>query len=42
MRIIIRPAIEADAEECGRICYEGFRAVNERHGFPAILILGFC
>jgi GNAT superfamily N-acetyltransferase len=36
MDITIRPAMDADADECGRICYEGFRAVNERHGFPAI------
>jgi GNAT superfamily N-acetyltransferase len=37
MDIVIRPAAEADADACGRIGYEGFRAVNERHGFPAIL-----
>ena len=36
MDITIRPALDADADECGRICYEGFRAVNERHGFPPI------
>jgi len=28
--------MDADADECGRICYEGFRAVNERHGFTPI------
>jgi GNAT superfamily N-acetyltransferase len=36
MNITIRPAMDADADECGRICYEGFRALNERHGFPPI------
>jgi len=34
MDIAIRPATDHDAGECGRICYEGFRAVNERYGFP--------
>src|SRR3712207_4106790 len=34
MTIIIRPAVVSDAETCGRICYEGFKAVNEQHGFP--------
>jgi GNAT superfamily N-acetyltransferase len=34
--IIIRPALDADADECGRICYAGFRAVNDRHGFAPI------
>src|SRR6185503_19728538 len=36
MDITIRPAREADAPECGRICYEGFRAVTERHGYPLV------
>ena len=35
-QIIIRSATDADIEACGRICYEGFRAVNERHGFASI------
>ena len=30
----MRPATAADAEACGRIGYEGFKALNERHGFP--------
>lgn len=34
--IVVRPAAVADAEACGRICYEGFRAISERHGFPPI------
>jgi len=36
MDIAIRPATDKDANACGRICYEGFRAVNERYGFPLI------
>jgi GNAT superfamily N-acetyltransferase len=36
MEIAIRPATDADADACGRICYEGFRAANERHGFAPI------
>lgn len=34
MDISIRPAMDNDAIACGRICYKGFRAVTERHGFP--------
>jgi GNAT superfamily N-acetyltransferase len=34
MDITIRPATNQDANACGRICYEGFRTVNERYGFP--------
>ena len=34
MEVVLRPATPADAEACGRICYEGFKALNERHGFP--------
>jgi GNAT superfamily N-acetyltransferase len=36
MNIAIRPATDKDANACGHICYEGFRAVNERHGFPLV------
>jgi predicted N-acetyltransferase YhbS len=36
MEITIRPASEADAHACGRICYEGFRAVTDRHGYPPV------
>jgi GNAT superfamily N-acetyltransferase len=32
--IVLRPATLADAEACGLICYQGFKALNERHGFP--------
>lgn len=34
MEVRIRPIKVADLEQCGRICYEGFKTVNERHGFP--------
>ena len=34
METVVRPATLTDAEMCGRICYEGFKALNERHGFP--------
>src|SRR6266496_4709590 len=30
----LRPGRPDDASECGRICYEAFRAVAEAHGFP--------
>jgi ribosomal protein S18 acetylase RimI-like enzyme len=36
MNVAIRCATEADADACGRICYEGFRAVTERHGYPPV------
>lgn len=34
MDIVIRRSDDRDADACGRICYEGFRTVNERFGFP--------
>jgi len=34
MNVAIRRAVDKDAPICGRICYEGFRVVSERHGFP--------
>ncbi len=36
MRISIRPIVPSDTETCGHICYEGFKAVSERHGFPPV------
>ena len=36
MEIAIRPATGADAEACGRICFEGFRVVTDRHGYPPV------
>ena len=32
--VTIRQARPDDAAVCGRICYDAFRAINERHGFP--------
>jgi len=34
MAITVREGRPADAERCGRICYEAFRAINEAHNFP--------
>jgi GNAT superfamily N-acetyltransferase len=34
MRIHLRQPTEADAVECGRICYESFSSVAISHGFP--------
>ncbi|MBV8392311.1 MAG: GNAT family N-acetyltransferase [Alphaproteobacteria bacterium] len=34
MTIILRPGTPADAEACGKICYEAFKAVCTSHGFP--------
>jgi predicted N-acetyltransferase YhbS len=31
---IIRPVAAADLGACGRICYEAFASISERHGFP--------
>jgi len=32
--IVIRDAVLDDWQECGRICYEAFATVADRHGFP--------
>jgi predicted N-acetyltransferase YhbS len=34
MAITLREGRPDDAERCGRICYEAFRAINEAHNFP--------
>ncbi|HEX4085564.1 MAG TPA: GNAT family N-acetyltransferase [Chthoniobacteraceae bacterium] len=34
MQINLRPAIAADAAECGRICYEAFSGIAAAHRFP--------
>jgi predicted N-acetyltransferase YhbS len=34
MRVLLRPATDADATECGRICYEAFSAIARTHDFP--------
>jgi predicted N-acetyltransferase YhbS len=31
---VVRPARPEDAAECGRICYDAFSTLNQRHGFP--------
>jgi GNAT superfamily N-acetyltransferase len=33
MNIELRPVTSADAEECGRIIYEAFKSIAERHNF---------
>ncbi len=32
--IVIRQATVADAETCGKICFEAFGSLSSRHGFP--------
>jgi len=34
MEVNLRPARPEDAEDCGRIIYEAFKGVGERHNFP--------
>ncbi|MDL1871243.1 GNAT family N-acetyltransferase [Deltaproteobacteria bacterium PRO3] len=34
MDIQLRPGQAEDAQDCGRICYEAFKNIAERHGFP--------
>ena len=34
MEVKIREARDGDAETCGKICYEAFKAVAEEHNFP--------
>ena len=34
MSVEIRPMREEDVEACGRICYEAFKGIAERHNFP--------
>lgn len=34
MGLELRRGTPADATECGRICFEAFKAVSERHNFP--------
>jgi predicted N-acetyltransferase YhbS len=34
MNVTVREAVPADWEECGRICYEAFATLADRHGFP--------
>jgi len=32
--VLLRPGRPEDAEDCGRVCYEAFARLGERHGFP--------
>ena len=34
MNVAIRPTVPADAEACGRIIYDAFKDIADRHGFP--------
>ena len=34
MNIAIRPAVADDAQACGRIIYDAFKGITDRHGFP--------
>ena len=34
MKVTLRPASAADAPECGRIIYDAFASIANRHGFP--------
>jgi predicted N-acetyltransferase YhbS len=34
MNVTLRPAAPEDASECGRICFEAFRAIGDAHNFP--------
>ena len=34
MNVHIRPMKQEDVEACGRICYEAFKSIAERHSFP--------
>ena len=34
MAVKLRSGNPADAEPCGVICYEAFKNIAERHGFP--------
>ena len=34
-QVTVRPAVDDDWLECGRICFEAFATVAQRHGFPA-------
>jgi GNAT superfamily N-acetyltransferase len=35
MPLRLRPGRTDDAKACGLVCYEAFRAIAERHGFPS-------
>lgn len=35
MSLVLRPGTAADAEICGAICYQAFKAIADQHNFPA-------
>jgi predicted N-acetyltransferase YhbS len=35
MTINLRPGVPADAEACGRICYQAFKTIADQHNFPS-------
>src|SRR3954468_22892939 len=34
MSLKLRPVAPADAQTCGRICFEAFAAMSDKHNFP--------
>jgi len=34
MTLVLRPGTPADANACGSICFEAFRAIDDEHNFP--------
>jgi hypothetical protein len=34
MNLTLRPGTPGDAERCGTVCYEAFKAIADRHQFP--------
>jgi hypothetical protein len=32
--VALRSGASGDAQRCGLICYEAFRTIADRHGFP--------
>ncbi len=34
MGVSLRAGLPADAEVCGRICFEAFRQISRQHNFP--------
>jgi len=36
MNVVLRRGQQADANACGLICYEAFKAIAEPHNFPPI------
>src|SRR4051794_10381113 len=35
MDVLLRPGTPQDSEVCGIICYNAFKTIAEKHGFPA-------